>query len=134
MNPKVVSDWHGGSAGKTSSLFFGYNLIEEVGSFNKHSKTYEGVAVPFRQLLQALLRLVLEGKAELLYYDNSLMERKVVAFRFTSEYSYDEYRDGLVEVGEEKIERGVWEPLRNAKQYKKWIADLAGGTPTIAVC
>ena len=133
MNPKVLSNWHEGSAGKTCSLFFGYNLLEEVGSFTEHLGAYEEIAEPFSQVLQLLLRLVLEDRAELLYYNTSLMERKVIAFRFVSEYDYDKYHDVLDELSKEEIERGVWEPLRNAKQYKKWVADLDGGTPTIAI-
>ena len=101
MKPKVVKFWKGGSAAKTSILFFGYNHPDG-------RETYNMVA-------ERLLSLAQEKAVQILYMDNTVQERRVVAFRFTSEKMYGQFRDELVKLGE-RLKKGIWEPHRDAEQ------------------
>ena len=119
MKPRIVSNWFAGSAAKTSSVFFGYK------------EQSEETMSQYNTVLFRLLHLVQEQEVQLLLVDNTIQERKVVVFRFTSTSAYDTYRDELVQLAG-NLERGIWEPWRDAEQEREWRGDLVHATPTIA--
>lgn len=118
MKTKITKNWPAGSASKTATLFFGYQLANE-----EHQRTY-------RIVINRLLHLALDNEVQILYMDNEAQERRVVVFRFVSGQSYDQYRDELVQTAGD-LEKGVWEPNRDAEQYSSWKAELAEATPTL---
>jgi hypothetical protein len=122
MKPKVAKFWKGGSAAKTSMLFFGYFSAAE---HPQRRETYSLV-------VERLLSLAQEKAVQILYMDNTIQERRVVVYRFTSEQAYTQFRGGLVKLGEE-LEKGIWEPHRDAKQYSEWLTELSEATPTVAL-
>ena len=115
--PKVAKHWPSGSAAKTSSMYFGYCHPIDL------RPTYDIV-------LNRLLQLTQDGAVQLLYVDNQIEERKVVAFRFTSDAAYNEHRDQLVKMASD-LDRGIWEPNRNDDQRQTWLGEFADATPTI---
>lgn len=132
FGPKIVKDWHGGSAAKTSVMFFGYNLYTSYGTFSENEEIYRRYMTQFDGVSARLFELSREGEVQLLYLDRSLVERRVVAFRFTSESAYNAHRKELVSIGD-ALGRGVWEPLRNDRQRTEWQSHLPQTTPTVSV-
>lgn len=120
-----------GNGVKTGSYFFGYNLLEEIGSYADDKEMYKEAIKVFNQLTKRMLHLAVEGHVQLLYLNSSLMERRVVAFRFQSANAFDEHGDTLLDLGRD-LDIGIWEPLRDPHQDKYWRVDIPGATLTVA--
>ena len=131
MNPKVAEDWSGGSAAKTSTLFLGYNLWAEHGCYDGRSGIFAEAIDSFGRVVIKLLELIQQEQVELLYCNCSIVERRVIAFRFTSGSSYDQNVQVLLSLSK-TLDRGIWEPDRDSCHHSKWLGDLPGATSTIA--
>ena len=118
MKTKQTKDWPVVSASKTARMYFGYQLANE------------DCQRSYRIVINRLLHLALEDEVQILYMDNEVQERRVIVFRFTSEQTYDQYRDELVRIAE-GLERGIWEPNRDAIQHSDWKVELTEATPTL---
>jgi len=132
LTPKIVKGWFGGSAAKTSTVYFGYSLLNTYGSFEENEELYHKYMEQFDRVTNTLFRLHQEGQVQLVYVDNYLVERRIVAFRFTSSDAYNLYRDELVSMAN-LLGRGVWEPYRNDHQYAEWFGHLPLATPTVSL-
>jgi hypothetical protein len=119
MKPSAAKNWLGGSVAKTAQMFFGY-----LSSSDKSRRSYSIV-------LNRLLQLHLDEAVQIIYTDNSVQERRVIVYRFTSDQAYDQYCNELIR-GTEDLEKGIWEPYRNDRQHNQWLTLFSDATPTTA--
>lgn len=119
-----MKGWFGANDAKTSLMYFGYTSQPE-----HHEEE-------FRKVLERVKALEMTYVAhrwsdgtpnysrpavELSYVDDETPDKKVVAFRFTSDAAYDRYHPELLELGG-GLGRGVWDPHK-AGSYCPWLSN-----------
>lgn len=109
-----IKRWFGGSDAKTSERCFYFNDDHQYGMVEKQEQ--------IKNVINLLYKLRDKRFVELIYVDTTKDDRMVAAFRFTSDRSYDRFRDQLVRMGS-SLGRGAWSPFSDNHQFQEWFAE-----------
>ncbi len=127
MRVPVEKRWCGVSDVKTQLAYFGYN-----GFASAYGTLYEGNAMQygmweraFGAVYKMLLRLEEGGHVQLAYVDNTMVERRVVAYRFTSDQAYDCHHSALMSVGI-VMSFGKWDSFGDQHQFSEYLSEVNG--------
>lgn len=113
--------WLGGNDYKTGESCFEYDMAYSYGPYCPDiAHLYDPYIAAFDAVCDALAALADVGMVEFIYRDLTRKEKRVVAFRYTSDAAYDAHRDRIVQIGSD-LGRGVWDPFNDSHQFEKWF-------------
>ena len=126
-----MKQWHGGNDARTSPSYFGVSIVgtnrTEIHPFHLED---------FKKVLERIIQLseIRYGShfpdghtsrpiIDLIYVDDESPNRRIVAYRFTSDAAYDLYKSQLIELGS-SLGRGTFrDPTSDNWLFDQFLRD-----------